>query len=121
MAPMAMTLPDDAAIANVMAYIDSLPDNPAATTISGNIKRGKDLYTTCAACHAADGSGIWSQNGPRLAGMSDWYLGNQLRNFSRGIRGRHAKDAYGDQMVLMAKMLRSEQDIADVIAYINTL
>ena len=55
MAPMAMTLPDDAAIANVVAYIDSLPDNPAPTTMSGDVNRGKELYTTCAACHAADG------------------------------------------------------------------
>ncbi|NNF16428.1 MAG: c-type cytochrome [Gammaproteobacteria bacterium] len=121
MAPMASTLVNDQAIANVVAYIDSLPDKPAPATMSGDIERGKELYTTCAACHAADGHGIWSQNGPRLAGMSDWYMSNQLRNFSRAVRGAHADDAYGVQMVLMAKMLRSEKDIADVIAYINTL
>lgn len=121
MAPMAMTLADDAAIANVAAYIESLPDNPAPATVTGDVDRGKKLYTTCAACHGKDGNGIWSQNAPRLTGMSDWYMSNQIRNFSKGIRGTHAQDAYGVQMVLMAKMLRSEQDIADVFAYLNTL
>ena len=32
MAPMAATLADDAAIANVSAYIKTLPDNPAPAT-----------------------------------------------------------------------------------------
>jgi cytochrome c oxidase subunit 2 len=36
MAPMAATLVDDAAIANVSAFLASLPDAPAATTIKGN-------------------------------------------------------------------------------------
>ena len=48
-------------------------------------------------------------------------MSNQLQNFSNGIRGTHDADAYGDQMILMAKTLRNEKDVQDVIAYINTL
>ncbi len=33
MAPMAMTLADDAAVNNVVAYIKTLPDNPAPPTL----------------------------------------------------------------------------------------
>ena len=121
MAPMAATLVDDAAIANVLAYIDTLPDTAAPTTVTGDARRGGKLYMTCAACHAPDGKGIWSQNAPRLAGMSDWYMSNQIKNFKNGIRGTDRKDEFGGQMALMARMLRDEKDINDVIAYINTL
>ena len=36
MAPMAATLGDDAAIDNVVAYIKTLPDNPAPATVKRN-------------------------------------------------------------------------------------
>jgi len=121
MAPMAATLANDAAVANVAAYIESLPDIATTTTITGDVDRGADLYKTCAACHGADGRGIWSQNAPRLANMSDWYLSSEIQSFKNGTRGSHAKDDYGVQMVLMSIMLRSERDINDVLAYINTL
>ena len=39
MAPMAATLADDAAIANVVAYIATLPDAPAAATIKGDVDK----------------------------------------------------------------------------------
>ena len=74
MTAFAATLPDDAAIANVVAHITSLPDEPAPATVDGDVERGRQLYTNCAACHGERGAGIWSQNAPRLAGMSDWYL-----------------------------------------------
>src|SRR5690606_26916202 len=78
MAPMANTLTTEQALADVAAYIESLPDRPAEPTISGNAARGRTLYQTCAGCHGRDGRGIWSTNAPRLAGMSDWYLKRQL-------------------------------------------
>jgi len=121
MRPMAMTLADDAAMNNVIAYIQTLPDNPAPTTISGDTERGEHLYRNCAACHGQQGQGIWSVNAPRQAGMSDWYLAAQLQNFKDGIRGGHPEDGFGWQMGLMADILRDEQAINDVVAYINTL
>lgn len=120
MAPMAATLVDDAAIRNVAAYIASLPDTPAEHTVSGDIDRGREIYTTCGNCHGAQGKGIWSLNAPRQAGMNDWYLVTQLKNFREGIRGAHPQDPYGPQMRFMASFL-DDQAINDLVAYINTL
>jgi cytochrome c oxidase subunit 2 len=121
MAAMANTLVNDAAINNVIAYIETFPDTPAPATVKGDIKNGAKLYTTCAACHGYTGEGIWAMNAPRQNGMSDWYLAAQLSNFKQGIRGRHPRDRYGPQMALMARTLKNDQAINDVIAYINTL
>ena len=60
-------------------------------------------------------------NAPRLAGMSDWYLVTQLKNFKQRIRGAHPDDKYGDQMALMAATLADDQATNDLVAYINTL
>lgn len=118
---MAATLVNEAAIDNVVAYIDTLPDTPAEPTISGNVERGRALYDTCVNCHGREGQGIWAMNAPRASGMSDWYVAQQLRNFRDGIRGVHPEDRYGKQMAMMAKMLDEEQEINDLVAYMNTL
>lgn len=120
MAPMAKTLVDEAAIDNVVAYIKTLPDNPAPATVNGDVKHGQDPYVTCAACHGADGRGIQATNAPRLEGMSDWYLVTQLKNFQQGIRGGHPKDLYGRQMASMAAILTDERARDDVVSYIDT-
>ena len=119
MAPMVATLVDDAAINNVVAYIKTLPDNPAPATVNGNVKNGQDPYVVCGTCHGADGRGIQAMNAPRLKGMSDWYLVTQLKNFKQGIRGAHPEDMYGPQMASMAAILDA-QATDDVVAYIDT-
>jgi len=60
-------------------------------------------------------------NAPRLAGMSDWYLVTQLKNFKAGYRGSHPEDIYGAQMRAMANSLRDDAAINNVVSYINTL
>jgi cytochrome c oxidase subunit II len=119
MAPMAATLADDTAVANVAAYIASLPDAPVATTIKGDVDKGRERYATCAACHGADAQGIAATNAPRLQGMSDWYMARQLKNFRDGVRGAHAQDIYGGQMALIAGMLADDAEIGNILAYIN--
>ena len=121
MAPMAATLADDAAIDNVVAYIRTLPDNPAPPTVTKNAAHGQKLYETCGVCHGADGRGIQATNAPRLKGMSDWYMVTQLKNFKQGIRGAHPKDMYGPQMASMAAILADDEATNDLVAYINTL
>ncbi len=121
MAPMAATLADDAAIDNVVAYIRTLPDNPAPATVKGMQQRSRGIMTTCGACHGANGQGMQATNAPRLKGMSDWYMVTQLKNFKHGIRGAHPQDMYGPQMGIMAAMLTDDQAINDLVAYINTL
>ncbi len=120
MQPMAATLATDAMVNNVLAYIGTLPDNPAPATISGDVSHGARLYTVCANCHGSNGKGI-RMNAPRAAGISDWYLLNQLKNFKEGVRGTHPADLHGKQMGFMAQMLQDEQAMRDVVAYINTL
>jgi cytochrome c oxidase subunit 2 len=120
MAPMATTLSSDAAVADVVAYIKTLPDNPAPPTVSSDSAHGRRLYVNCGACHGADGRGIQAANAPRLKGMSDWYLVTQLKNFRQGVRGAHPQDMYGPQMALMAATLTDDKAIADLVAYIRT-
>jgi len=139
MVPFATMLNDDAAIRDVVAYIDSMPagsvEVPAAhspqknaaggphqsVAAMGNAARGKSLYTTCAACHGVSGQGIWSTNAPRLAQMDDWYLARQLKNFQQGIRGSHPQDFNGSQMISMARILADDRAINDLLAYVGTL
>ena len=120
MAPMAATLADDAAVANVAAYIGTLPDKPAPVTVKGNPDIGRQRYVTCGTCHGPDGRGIRATNAPRLRGMSDWYMVTQLKNFRAGVRGSHPQDLHGSQMALMAAILNDDRAINDVVAYINS-
>jgi cytochrome c oxidase subunit 2 len=121
MAPMAATLVDDAAIDNVVAYISTLPAVDSPATITGDIDNGQEIFTTCKSCHGEQGQGIWSMNAPRLSGVEDWYLTRQLDNYKTGVRGTHPADMYGKQMNLITGVLRSEQAVKDLVAYINTL
>ncbi len=121
MAPMAMILADDAAIDNVIAYIQSRSADLQANTVEGDAERGKGLYAVCAVCHGAKAEGMLALNSPRLTGQNDWYLVRQLKNFKAGIRGTHADDLYGQQMYPMSLTLTDDQAINDVVAYINTL
>lgn len=121
MVQMVATLPDDQAIRDVSAYIDTLEDKPAETTVTGDTTNGRRLYRSCANCHGAEGQGVWSTNAPRLAGMSDWYLVRQLQNYKAGARGYHPADASGKQMAMLTGMLTSDESIHDVISYVNKL
>jgi cytochrome c oxidase subunit 2 len=121
MVPMMAMLTSEAAIDNVVAYIATLPDTPAPVTVQGDAAHGKALYATCAACHGAKGEGNEALKAPRQAGMTDWYMVTQLKNFKQGIRGKSSQDTFGMQMAPMAAMLADDQAINDVVAYINTL
>lgn len=120
MVPFAATLPDDKAVRDVAAYLASLPDQPAVRTFGGDYQRGQRFYRTCAACHGQNGQGIQALNAPRLAGVNDWYLARQLRNFRNGVRGRHTLDMYGNQMVDMAQHL-DDRTIEDLVTYISLI
>ena len=121
MAPMAASLTTEAAIRNIAAHISALPAQSSEKTVIGNVDNGRRLYTTCSSCHGPDGSGIWSAGAPRLNGQDDWYLVRQLNNFRNGVRGVHKSDATGQQMAMLSIMLKDEQSVNDVVAYINSL
>ena len=121
MAPMAAVLADDVAMTNVVAYIGSLPDTDSPEPSAVTWQKAKRFTPPACPATAQRGQGIWSQNAPRLNGINDWYLARQLENYRQGIRGSHLQDLYGKQMSLMSIMLRDEEAVRDVVAYINTL
>lgn len=121
MRAMAMQLANDAAIADVAAYIATFPDLNSAPTILGDAAAGKAHYTVCALCHGQRAEGNATLNGPRLAGQDDWYLVRQLQNYQKGLRGTDARDIYGMQMRPMAGTLADDKAINDVVAYIGSL
>jgi cytochrome c oxidase subunit 2 len=106
MAGMAATLSNDQAVRDVVAYIQTLPDTKPETTITGDAENGERFYNTCQYCHGPEGQGYWTMNAPRLSGMSDWYMADQLRKFRDGMRGSHRLDLYGGQMKMMADLFR---------------
>lgn len=121
MRPMALAVSDPTALENLIAYIGTLPDEPAEPTVDGDAAAGQKAYVVCASCHGQKAEGLEQMGGPQLAGQNDWYLVRQLHNYQQNLRGYDPKDVFGKQMQPMAKVLTSEQAIKDVVAYINTL
>jgi cytochrome c553 len=119
MRPMAMTLPDGQAIANVSAYLASLPPSKPAATVEGNADNGRKLYTSkCGACHGGQGWGNEALYTPRLTIIGDTYLIRQVKNFQTGLRGAHKDAQYGKQMAMMAKVV-TEDELQDIAAFLN--
>ncbi len=83
--------------------------------------QGEQLYKVCAGCHGFKAEGSQSANSPKLSGQESWYLERQIKNFRDGLRGRVANDPHGLRMAQMAQVVQSDQDINNLIAYIQTL
>ena len=109
------------ALANLVAYVSSLPDESITPTIQGDASKGKSAYPVCEACHGAQGEGNEAMAAPRLTGQSDWYLVAQLKKFKKGQRGYHNADHGGRQMRAMIATLTTDESMNDVVAYINSL
>lgn len=121
MRPMAAILANDAAVADVAAYIASLEATVPETSASGDPENGAKLYVSrCGACHADKGQGNDALFAPRLTGLRDSYIVRQVQNFRSGIRGAHAEDEYGRQMAIMAKVVTDRQ-LDDIVAFLNEL
>jgi cytochrome c553 len=122
MRPMSMWLRSDDDVANVAAYVASLPRAHAAPTLTGgDAESGKQKYMPCIACHGMNGEGNVNLNAPPLAGSSDWYLLTSLQKFKAGVRGTNPKDTTGMLMRPMSMTLADDQAMRDVLAYIATL
>tara|TARA_Y100001968_G_scaffold229990_1_gene212830 strand:- start:893 stop:1513 length:621 start_codon:yes stop_codon:yes gene_type:complete len=88
---------------------------------AGSKEAGEVLFAACVPCHAADGSGKAHLGAPRIAGLQDWYVKEQLHKFRDGRRGAHPDDAPGLRMRPMARALSGPQDVDAVAAYVATL
>jgi cytochrome c oxidase subunit 2 len=103
-------------------YLWESPYAELDPSLTGDAAAGQQTYSTvCVACHGADGIGIEALGAADLRYLSDVYLARQLMYFRDGIRGAHPEDTKGAQMALMAKILTTDQAIADVVAYISEL
>ena len=121
MRPMARTLQTNDDVRAVAVYIASLPPAAPVSTVVGDQERGKNLYTTCSACHGPDGKGNEAVKSPGLRHQGDWYLVSQLKKFRAGLRGAQKDDAPGAQMRAMTVMLQDDQALNDIAAYVLTL
>lgn len=111
--------PED--VKRAIGFITGFQASKAVETVAGDISHGKQLFQTCAACHGAEAQGNQPMGAPPLAGQYSWYLLRQLQAYRSGQRGADEKDARGALMKQIAATLQQEQDLNDLVAYINTL
>ena len=88
---------------------------PAAAPAKGDAARGKELSYTCRGCHGVTGyRNVYPHyHVPRLAGQSEAYLAAALTGYRDGTRKHPTMQAQAQSF--------SEQDIADVAAYLASL
>ena len=122
MADQASLLPDQDAVTAVVAQIGTFRDQAPAATFEADLERGRDHYNmTCGACHGPEGVGNEALAAPALRGIEDWYLVRQYENFRDGVRGAHEDDEYGRQMQRMGGVLKTDEDIRNVAAWLLSL
>lgn len=132
MRPIAMTLRSTQDVADVAAFVAQMePKKPSGTLGGGDAVAGKAKFAVCEQCHGPDGKGYdntenamgLTKQVPGLVGRDDWYLQKQIHKFKSKMRGTQAApntDAW--QMAnVWVNMLATEQDVVDVLAYIQTL
>ena len=89
----------------------ALPPDPVVQLTPGEV-----AWSSCAACHGANGEGNAALHAPRLAGQEDWYLRRQLDSFRSGKRGTQPGDTFGAQMVPLAAGISDEKVLLSHIA-----
>ena len=89
---------------------------PAAQPVQqGDAKRGEPLTYTCHGCHGITGykNAYPNYHVPRIGGQSPQYLVNALTEYRKGTRKHPTMQAQAQSF--------SEQDIADIAAYLSGL
>jgi cytochrome c553 len=112
------TVPNESDWIDAIAFISALPVQRRTVPAESSPAHGRDLYTSCAACHGQDGQGNPALEAPNLALLPGWYIEAQLRKYKSGARGSGATDAPGARMRAASAALASDEDIALVAAYV---
>jgi cytochrome c553 len=84
----------------------------ASSLVDGSVEDGKAKALTCTACHGPEGNSanpLW----PNIAGQNAPYLLAQLKAFKEGTRQ--------DPLMTSQAMLLSDEDMADLAVYFETL
>jgi cytochrome c553 len=88
---------------------------------AADLERGAELFDLCVQCHGADGGGNEALLAPVIAGLPDWYVAAQLRNFKSGLRGLQPDDKGGLRMYPMSLTLKHDSDIDALAAFVAAL
>lgn len=113
---------DDAAIDAIATQVAGFPDVLPAPTFEADIDNGRDYYNmVCGACHGPEAVGNEALGAPSLRGIDDAYLARQYELFRDGLRGDHPDDAPGQQMRRMGQVLKDEDAVRNVSAYLLSL
>jgi cytochrome c oxidase subunit 2 len=121
MQPMATAIGDDTAVTTIASYIAKLPKTFPATTATGDLHNGNNLYHgKCGACHGSTADGNPALKAPRLSGLDAAYMKRQFAHFRDGVRGTDQQDTPGRQMAMMAKTVPADRDLDDIIAFIHS-
>jgi cytochrome c553 len=93
------------------------PASATATTAAsvGDVERGRQLTYTCQGCHGVEGyrNAYPNYHVPKIGGQSAQYLIDALTAYKAGTRSHPTMQAQAESF--------SEQDIADIAAYLATL
>ena len=90
-------------------------------TSAQDLARGAELYELCAQCHMENGAGNATRLAPAIAGLDEWYVLAQLKNYKAGLRGLHHQDTAGLRMYPMSLTLKDEESMQAVAAYVASM
>ena len=97
--------------------LSAAAQQPAAATQPkvGDAARGKQLTYTCQGCHGVTGykNAYPNYHVPRIGGQSEIYLTNALTEYKKGTRKHPTMQAQAQSF--------SDQDIADIAAFLSTV
>src|SRR4249919_1712673 len=88
---------------------------PAAAAPQGDAAKGRLLTYTCQGCHGVTGykNAYPNYHVPRIGGQTPQYLSNALHEYRQGKRKHPTMQAQAESF--------SEQDIADIAAYLSSV
>ncbi len=102
------------------SFFNTLSQVSPALTLKGDALKGGQYYETlCGSCHGPAGKGNPSLNSPKLAGLNDWYIVEQIQKFQKGQRGYEKEDRLGRQMRMMASIVPDEQALKDIAVFLS--
>jgi len=111
----ALTTAASVASAQEAAQATPAPAATAAPAIKGNADKGRQLTYTCQGCHGVTGykNAYPNYHVPKIGGQSAEYLTSALTEYKKGARKHPTMQAQSQSF--------SDQDIADIAAFLSTL
>lgn len=115
LAAFSTTAQEEAAPATPAPTQAAAPAPTAVAAVAGNAETGRLLTYTCQGCHGVAGykNAYPNYHVPLIGGQSEIYLVNALSAYRSGERQHPTMQAQAQSF--------SEQDIADIAAYLSTL